>query len=145
MFGFTAPRQKSGRPVLAPAVDRPAREAARQSRSRPGPGLAGIESAGAMLVRSTVRRPWAVRITAVGTSSSGAAPHSVQLGAYGWQAIAPDPAAPGNYRDIPGWAGTLTSDPAWELNDNPSLAIGTRAIVDRDYASGLVQFQLDRC
>lgn len=138
MFGFSAPKQRPGRRLNARAVNRPAAEAERQSRARPGTGLAAIEAAGSRLDYSTSRRTWLIRITAVGTSSA-------QLGSYAWQAIYAVPGSPGTFADVTGLSGALGGDAFWEINGNSSLAVGTRVEVYREYYSGQVRGQYATC
>ena len=137
MFGFQSPPARPGSRVPARAINRPADEAARQSRARPGGALAAISTPSGSLPYSTARRSWLVRITSVGTSS--------QAGQYGWQAIWPDPANPGYYQDLAGWSGTLSSDPLIEDNGNAGLTVGLHVEVQREYYSGQVRTQLAVC
>lgn len=137
MFGFLAPRQRPGRIVSVPAINRPSAEVARQSRARPGGALAAIVAAGATLPYSTRRRKFLIRITAVGTST--------QAGSYSWQAIAPDPDNPGSYLDLAGWTGALGGDAFFEDNGVTHLAIGDRVEVEREWYSGEVRAQFDHC
>jgi hypothetical protein len=137
MFGFNSPPQRRRRPVNAATINAAAEEVARQSRARPGGAIAAVAAGGTPLPYSTTRRSSLARITSVGTST--------QAGSYGWQAIYGDPNNPGTYVDDPGWSGSLTNDPAWEFAGNPSLTVGQRIELKRDYQSGEMRFQLATC
>jgi hypothetical protein len=138
MFGFSARRARPGRMIAPGMLNRPLDEVERQSRAKPGGGLAVITAAGSPLPYSSARGKFLVQITAVGTLSA-------QLGTYSWQAIYAVPGTPDTYASILGWTGSLGGDAMVEINGNSNLAVGDRVEVERDYQSGQVRCQYAHC
>jgi hypothetical protein len=130
--GKNFPRQKPGQFVVARTLNRPIESAEQHTRATPAPGLASQILTGVPCQRALVLREIQARLTGGGAG-----------GIYDWQGVW---GYPGHYTDLPAKiSGTSNVDPAYELNSNATLPVGTHVTLSREVYTGRLVFQLDQC